>query len=524
MIEKKSYPELSGPDVLATGLYPETFKDIFCKDSSASYTEAIDQAKQAVLDFLRQKQKPFSGVTPAELHAEFSGIDMDTPLEDCDQLLKEVQRLYTDHAIAFHLPHYIAHLNCPVVIPALAAEVLISAINSSLDTWDQSAGGTLMEQKLIQWTTGQIGFGPDADGVFTSGGTQSNLTGLLLARDHYARKKLRHSVKRSGNPPQASRFRIFVSEKAHFSNLKNASLLGLGEQAVVEVPTDHRFRMDPGALEEALLQEIGAGNIPIAIVATAGTTDFGNIDPLEQIGEIASRYDLWFHVDAAYGSCLLLTSQYRHLLNGIELADSVTIDYHKSFFQPVSSSAVVVRDKNDLHIIKHHADYLNPEDQDYEEFPAQVNKSVSQTTRRFDALKLWFTLRLLGKEKLGGYIDTIIHTTKQAARIIEKDPELELLTHSDISVLLFRYTPEHRYIRDICKLNQYIKNKAFGEGKALVAGTRVDGKFHLKFTLLNPITTEKDIRSILDILKTCGAAYKEEEPYPEPVAVGHSSL
>ncbi|MBC9794517.1 aspartate aminotransferase family protein [Sinomicrobium sp. FJxs] len=500
--------------VLTTGLSSDTFKDIFHGGASLSYDEAIDRAKQVVLNFLRQKQQPFSGVRPADLHTPFSEIDMDIPLDNYEELMKEVQRLYTDHAVAFHLPHYIAHLNCPVVIPALAAEVLISAINSSLDTWDQSAGGTLMEQRLISWTAEQLGFGTDADGVFTSGGTQSNLTGLLLARDHYARKRLGHSVKRSGNPPQAARFRVFASEKAHFSNLKNASLLGLGEQAIVEVGTDHRFRMDPEALQNALQREIQAGNIPIAIVATAGTTDFGNVDPLDEIGSIARQYGLWFHVDAAYGSCLLLTSLHRHMLNGIELADSVTIDYHKSFFQPISSSAVVVRDKRTLQIIKHHADYLNPEDQDYEEFPAQVNKSVSQTTRRFDALKLWFTLRLLGKEKLGDYIDTIIHTTRQAARIIEHDPELELLTRSDISVLLFRYIPDQRTTSDLCKLNEYIRKKTFSDGKALVAGTRVDGKFYLKFTLLNPITTEEDIRSILDILKGHGNSYKEEKKIP----------
>ena len=152
-------------------------------------------------------------------------VDFDTPLPDYKSLFEEVETLYVKHATAFHRPRYIAHLNCPVVIPALAAEVLISAINSSQDTYDQSAGGTLMERKLIDWTGREIGFGPDCDGVFTGGGSQSNLMGLLLARDYYAMKYLKHNIKLNGNPPEASRFRIFVSEKAHFSNQKNSSLL-----------------------------------------------------------------------------------------------------------------------------------------------------------------------------------------------------------------------------------------------------------------------------------------------------------
>jgi L-2,4-diaminobutyrate decarboxylase len=476
------------------------YKDLFYAGSEEEYRTAIDTAREQVTAFLQRTKKPFSGITPAALLAQFQEVDFDTPLPDYDSLFAEVNKLYIKHATAFHLPRYIAHLNCPVVIPALAAEVIISAINSSQDTYDQSAGGTFMERKLIDWTAAQIGYSTNSDGVFTGGGSQSNMMGLLLARDYYALEFLQHNIKLAGNPAQAAKFRIFVSDKAHFSNQKNASLMGLGEQSIVQVKTDQRFRMDPAALETAIKKELAQGNIPIAIVATAGTTDFGNVDPLQEISHLAAKYKLWLHVDAAYGCGLLLSDKYRDLLNGIENADSVTIDYHKSFFQPISSSAFIVRDKRHLNLIRHHADYLNPKEQDYDELPAQINKSITQSTRRFDALKLWFTLRLMGKQQLGAYTDTIIETAEKAACLIEEDGSFELLSHSDLGVLVFRYTGRDG---DLCKINQQIKKSLFFSGEVLLASTKVDGKFYLKFTILNPLTTIEDIAQILKIIKEC---------------------
>ena len=476
------------------------YKDIFHQHANEEYAQAIQLAQDRVSNFLKNNRKPFSGIRPDDMKAKVEGVDLKTPLPDYESLLNEVDELYVKHATAYHLPEYIAHLNCPVVIPALAAEVLISAINSSQDTYDQSAGGTFIERKLIDWTSEQIGYTDNADGIFTAGGSQSNLMGLLLARDYFSLEYKKWNIKLDGLPPDASKFRIFVSDKAHFSNHKNAWILGLGEQSIVHVGVDSRYRMDPEQLEKAIAKEIEKGNIPIAITATAGTTDFGNVDPLHKIANIAKRNNIWLHVDAAYGCGLLLTEKYRHLLTGIELADSVTIDYHKSFFQPISSSAFIVKNKLHLNIIKHHADYLNPKEQNYEELPAQINKSIIQSTRRFDALKLWCTLRYMGKEKLGQYTDTIIETAEKAANHIDSDNDFELLCHSDMGVLVFRYIngPDQA---NYCNINQYIKEKLFFSGEVLVASTKVDGQFYLKFTIFNPLTTLDDIKYILNIIK-----------------------
>jgi L-2,4-diaminobutyrate decarboxylase len=480
-------------------------KEIFHHDNENEYLHAVGKVTNAVKKFLHQNKKPFSGITPSQLKPHFKTIDFEKPHANYDALLQEVEQLYTNHAVTFHHPEYIAHLNCPVVIPAVAAEVMIASINSSIDTWDQSAGGTLMEQKLIDWTCKEIGYDKNGDGIFTSGGTQSNLMALLLARDFYAITHLNHNIKLNGLPDQASRFKIFVSEKAHFSIQKNASLLGLGEKAVVKIKTDRSFRMNSVLLEDAIKQELAQGNIPIAVVGTAGTTDFGNVDPLKEIARITKKYNIWFHVDAAYGCGLLLTNKHRRLLDGIEKATSVTVDYHKSFFQPVSSSGFLLRDKKMFSLITLYADYLNPKDHDEDGLPNQVNKSI-QTTRRFDALKLWFTLRLMGKEKLGGYFDTIIKTAASTAQLLQKDPAFELMNETDISALVFRYNPKNIGV-NVCAMNQYIKKAMFSEGKALVAGTKINQQFYLKFTLLNPLTTTTHIKNIINIIKKHGNDY-----------------
>jgi len=484
---------------------PEIFKDIFSQHSGKEYAAAVKSAQERVSSFLKNTARPFTGIRPDEMKRMVEAIDLDEPLPDYQSLFDEVDEIYIKHATAYHLPQYIAHLNCPVVIPALAAEVLISAINSSQDTYDQSAGGTFIERKLIDWTSEQIGY-QNGDGIFTAGGSQSNLMGLLLARDYYALEYQKWNIKLDGLPADASKFRVFVSDKAHFSNHKNSWILGLGEQAVVHVGVDERYRMDPEKLEKAIASEIQKGNIPIAITATAGTTDFGNIDPLKPIAAIAKRHNIWLHVDAAYGCGLLLTDTHRHLLKGIELADSVTVDYHKSFFQPISSSAFIVKNKLHLNIIKHHADYLNPKEQDYDALPAQINKSIIQSTRRFDALKLWFTLRYLGREKLGQYTDTIIDTAQQAAALIESDQNFELLCHSDMGVLVFRYL-DGPAESNSCEVNKYIKEKLFFTGDVLVASTKVNGEFFLKFTIFNPLTTVNDIQNILNQIKQKGNGY-----------------
>ncbi|MER7662455.1 MULTISPECIES: aspartate aminotransferase family protein [unclassified Streptomyces] len=455
--------------------------------TAESYRRSVTEGVDRVANRLATTRRPFTGVSPDELAPVISAVDLDRPLGDTSAALDELEQVYLRDAVYFHHPRYLGHLNCPVVIPAVLGEAVLSAVNSSLDTWDQSAGGTLIERRLIEWTTRRTGLGEAADGVFTSGGTQSNLQALLLARQEAKTTDL-------------GRLRIFSSECSHFSVQKSATLLGLGPEAVVPIPVDRDKRMQTFFLAAELERCAREGLVPMAIVATAGTTDFGSIDPLPEIAELAQQYSTWMHVDAAYGCGLLVSPTRRHLLNGIEHADSVTVDYHKSFFQPVSSSAVLVRDAATLGHATYHADYLNPRRTVEERIPNQVDKSL-QTTRRFDALKLWMTLRVMGADGVGSLFDEVCDLAATGWEILAADPRYDVVVQPQLSTLVYRYIPEAvTSPTEIDRANLYARKALFASGEAVVAGTKVNGRQYLKFTLLNPETTADDITAVLDLI------------------------
>ncbi|HLL61769.1 MAG TPA: lysine decarboxylase DesA, partial [Propionibacteriaceae bacterium] len=463
--------------------------------TAEQYRRTVTEGVERVAAKLATTQRPFTGVTVDDLAPTIEQIDLDRPLHDSAAVLDELEDVYLRDAIYFHHPRYLAHLNCPVVIPAVLGEAILSAVNSSLDTWDQSAGGTLIERKLIDWTAARIGLGENADGVFTSGGSQSNLQALLLAREEA-------KPGRTGwdGGPDLGKLRIFASEVSHFSVKKSAKLLGLGQDAVVSIPVDHEKRMQTVALAHELERCVKDGLVPMAVVATAGTTDFGSIDPLPEVAELCAQYGTWMHVDAAYGCGLLTSLARRALLDGIERADSVTVDYHKSFFQPVSSSALLVKDATTLRHATYHAEYLNPRRMVQERIPNQVDKSL-QTTRRFDALKLWVTLRVMGADGIGQLFDEVCDLAREGWKLLAADPRYDVVVAPSLSTLVFRYIPAAvTDPAEIDRANLYARKALFASGEAIVAGTKVNGRHYLKFTLLNPETKASDIAAVLDLI------------------------
>ncbi|MFE9254717.1 pyridoxal phosphate-dependent decarboxylase family protein [Streptomyces sp. NPDC006879] len=474
------------------------------------YRSYLTEGVERVAAKLAATEKPHTGISVDELAPVIAGIDLDRPLADPLAALDELEEVYLRDAVYFHHPRYLGHLNCPVVIPAVLGEAVMAAVNSSLDTWDQSIGGTLIERRLIDWTTQRIGLGLAADGIFTSGGSQSNLHALLLARDEACRVVMKNSEQELPKSEVLPKLRILTSEASHFSVKKSAAMLGLGYEAVICVPTDSNRRMQSAALARELAECERAGLYPMAVVATAGTTDFGSIDPLPEIALLCGHYGAWMHVDAAYGCGLLVSPTRRHLLDGIERADSVTVDYHKSFFQPVSSSAVLVRNRETLQHATYHADYLNPRRMAEERIPNQVDKSL-QTTRRFDALKLWMTLRIMGADGVGQLFDEVIDLASAGWQIIDADPRFEVVVRPQLSTLVFRYHPTATMRPELVdEANLHARKALFASGEAVVAGTKVDGDQYLKFTLLNPQTTTADLVAVLDLLATHAEQYLGE--------------
>ncbi|KZS42903.1 pyridoxal-dependent decarboxylase [Aquimarina aggregata] len=480
----------------------------FDAHSKYTYEEYAQKAIQYVSSFLNTN-KFFSGESPSNLRSKVDLIKADANIKlSIDEALLEIKELYLDHTIAFHHPNYVAHLNCPVLLPALIGDFIASSVNTAVETWDQSTSATLIEQEMIRWITSKMGLPSSSDGVFTSGGTQSNFMALLMARDHYAFKHYGLNLKENGWSDVVGKFRFFCSEKSHFSIKKNAALMGMGYDAVIPIATDERMKMKPNALVQAIEKEKQLGNIPIAIIGTAGTTDFGSFDPLSTISKIAKEYDIWFHVDGAYGGCYVLTDTHKHLFNGIELADSITIDFHKTMFQPVCSSAFLTRDTKHFKYISYYADYLNPLEHRDEECPNLIEKSI-QTTRRFDALKLWFTLKMTTEKTIGSFLEKVHWLALDLYHSIKDDDNFEIAHKPELSTLVFRYKAngvEEDTIHNT--INLYIKNTLFKSGQASIASTKLNDKTYLKFTLLNPKSTINDLLSIIAMIKETGNNYK----------------
>ncbi|WP_299252857.1 aspartate aminotransferase family protein [uncultured Aquimarina sp.] len=483
-------------------------EQFFNSQSKYTYEEYILKTIQHIKSFLDRDQF-YSGDLISDFGSKKHLITPNSQVNlTIDEALKEVKELYLDHTIAFHHPNYVAHLNCPVLLPAIIGDLVASSVNTAIETWDQSTSATLIEQEMIRWICAEMKLPDTSDGVFTSGGTQSNFMALLLARDDYAFKHFGLNLKENGWSDVVSKFRFFCSEKAHFSIRKNAALMGMGYNAVIPVPTDDKMKMESDALVQAIEKEKQLGNIPIAVVATAGTTDFGSFDPLETIAKIAKEYGIWFHVDGAYGGSYILTETHQHLLSGIAHADSVTIDFHKTMFQPVCSSAFLVRDTKHFKYVSYYADYLNPLEHRDEEFPNLIEKSI-QTTRRFDALKLWFSLKMTGAKTIGSFLEKVHYLALDLYYNIKDDVCFEVVHKPELSTLVFRYkVPEVTSNTVHDTINLYIKNKLFKSGQASVASTKLDGKVYLKFTLLNPKSTIDDLLNIIQMIKDTGKNYK----------------
>ncbi|MFC1434626.1 aspartate aminotransferase family protein [Streptacidiphilus sp. N1-3] len=405
-------------------------------------------------------------------------------------------------------PYCAAHLHVPPLAVATAADLAASALNASLDSWDQAPGSTSVELAVLRVLAGLVGFArPEAAvGVLTSGGTESNLMGLLLARDSAA--------KDSG---AAARLTVHCSTAAHFSLARAASILGLGADAVVPVDTDPDGRMDPRLLDWGLADTRAAGRTPVCVVATAGTTDLGAIDPLPVIGAVARRHGVRLHVDAAYGGGALFSRRLAPLLAGLGEADTIGLDLHKLGWQPIAAGVLLARDAALLAPLEQRVAYLNPEDDEDAGYTSLLGRSL-RTTRRADAFKIAVTLRTLGRDGLGALVDRCHDLARAAAERIDAEPALELTAAPVLSTVLFRYLPARA---DPDRVNAALRRRLLADGTAVVGRTVLGegpGSVRLKLTLLNPHTTTADLDRLLARVRSAGAeveAEAEAENYAE---------
>ncbi|PHI29033.1 pyridoxal phosphate-dependent decarboxylase family protein [Budvicia aquatica] len=467
--------------------------------STEAYQQAIAQSSQAVVQWLQQPEM-YQGKTVAELRERIT-LDFNPQGLGNQAAIERAVEYFLKDSLSVHHPQCVAHLHCPSLVISQAAEVLINATNQSMDSWDQSPSATIIEMKLIEWLRTQVGYQPGDAGVFTSGGTQSNLMGLMLARDAFFARQ-GHSVQQDGLVGNLTKIKVLCSENAHFSVQKNMALMGLGYQSVTLVKTDYFGRLDFNDLSEKVAQAQANGEQILAIVATAGTTDAGAIDPLRAIATLAAQHQIWVHVDAAWGGALLLSEKYRDYLDGIELVDSITLDFHKQFFQTISCGAFLLKEARHYELMRYQAAYLNSEFDEAQGVPNLVSKSL-QTTRRFDALKLWMGLEALGQKQYAEIIDHGVTLAQQVAHYISQQASLELVMQPQLASVLFRYRSQQLATGSdaaIGLLNQKIGDALLASGLANVGVTEFNGITCLKMTLLNPTVTLDDIKALLALV------------------------
>ena len=470
----------------------------FADQSKQAYQQLVARAAEIVSEFF--PSQPYCGNSAHSLSALIKS-DFLPEDEHSSEEIAETLKTVISNSVAVSDAATIAHLHCPPLLASLAAEVVISSLNQSMDSFDQAPIATVLEQKLVHWLCRESGLPASADGTFTTGGSQSNYAGLLLARDAFLQRQWNWSAQEHGLHPETRRLRILCSEVAHFTVEKSAAQLGLGTNAVVRVGVDDQFRMSSVALRGALTELEKSGLLPMAIVATAGTTDFGSIDPLADIADIARATSSWFHVDAAYGGALLFSPQHRGKLAGLEAADSISIDFHKLLWQPIPCSVFLLRDAHNFESIKMHADYLNPEAHEAEGIPDLVTKSLL-TSRRFDALKLWISLQTLGRRKLAEMIERTMSLANHAANVMRRTPELELMCEPQLSTVVFRILPSGKDI-DADRLNTVVRQRLFASGRAVIGHTRVRNQQCLKFTCMNPAASEVKIENLIQAILDC---------------------
>ncbi|MEJ8644780.1 aminotransferase class V-fold PLP-dependent enzyme [Streptomyces sp. MS1.HAVA.3] len=363
-----------------------------------------------------------------------------------------------------------AHLHCPPLAVAAAADLAAGALNPSLDSWDQAPAASAVEALLTRTLAAEFYDTPHADALVTTGGTEANQLALLLARERHG-----------------PRLTVLHGANAHHSVPRAAWLLGLPPATALPTPTG---TLDPADLAQALAATPG----PTLVTATAGTTDAGLIDPLHRIADLCDRYGADLHVDAAYGGLLALSPRHRDKLAGLGRAHSITVDLHKLGWQPVAAGLLAVPDTALLAPLAHQADYLNATDDTEAGLPDLLGRSL-RTTRRPDALKIATTLRALGRDGLAALIDRTIDTAHRLARLLDAHPGFELHAAPTISTVLFR--PTHADDGQLATLRRTLLH----EGRAVLGRTHADGRLWLKATLLNPHTTAGDLDTLIALLE-----------------------
>jgi len=426
--------------------------------------------------------------TPEELHERLSIPPPEQPVA-FDELLAGLERDVLPYVARISHPGYLAFIPGEGTWPGALGDLIASALNVDTCWWLGASGPSALELVVLDWFRQWVGYPEQAQGVLVSGGSAANLTAIACARE-----KLMGAMDASAT--------VYMSDQTHSSLARAARVLGFRPEQVRVIPTDRLARIRPDSLRGAIATDIASGLRPLIVVANAGTTAAGAIDPFHELSVICREHGIWLHVDGAYGAFAAITDRGRSALDGMELADSITLDPHKWLYQPIELGALLVRDGAALRRgFEISPDFL----QDVEAIDREVNFSDLgvQLTRSCRALKLWLSLRFFGVPAFRQAVDRCLDLALHAQARIEASPELELMSPASLGVVTFRRHPPGLDDEDrLERINAALADEIERGGELFVSTGRVRGRYVLRLCVLNHSTSQVEVNRALELAES----------------------
>lgn len=426
-------------------------------------------------------------------------VNVELPLEGrpLKQLLDECRTVMDLSRHNGH-PRFFGYVASPSTPVGAYADLIASALNANITCWRSGPAGTEIEQLVVRWLGSLIRYDDNAKGLLTSGGSMANMIALLIASRRFNGAETSRKGLWNAGPPMT----IYASEEVHMSIPKAADILGFGRDNVRVVACDARRRMRVDELTRTIKQDQQKGFRPVCVVGSAGTTNTGAVDPLTEIAQVAAEFDLWMHVDGAYGAPGALDETKKDLFAGLERADSVSLDPHKWLYVPVDAGCLLFRDAAAAAVFTEDADYIQTHGLAEDAAFAYWDYGV-ELSRRFRALKVWLTLGYYGARRIAEAVGKDISLAAYLGELVTKADDFELLAPVELSICCFRYVPPHlkEDDRELNRLNEQIMAAVQKGGRAYLSNATVNGKFALRACITNFRTTRADIDQTVAVVR-----------------------
>lgn len=462
----------------------------------------MHQVADRCADVLRDgRTGPVTRPIPAELLREIRRTPLPVEPSPEAEVLSDFGRQVQPFPFGNAHPRFAAWVNSPPHPVGVAAAALAAALNPSVAGGRHAA--VHIEHLVVGWFQELAGWPAESTGLFVSGGSAATITALTVAR-RAAFVRAGIDDRRNGATGSAVRPVVYATAEAHSCITRAVELCGIGSANIVRIPTDDHRRMLVADLTARLDEDLAAGRLPVAVVASAGTVNTGAIDPIDAIARICAARGVWLHVDGAYGApAVLLLERYSDVQAGLARADSIALDPHKWLYTPVDAGLVLLRDaalaRDTFSLVP---PYLRSEPADDE--PTWLSEYGPEQTRSFRALKVWMQLRHLGVDGYRTLIARDIEAADQLCRAVDDSADFELLAHG-LSVVCFRHRPPELDDNDVDAHNRELVGLLQRSGQAFLAATEVDGRAALRACVVNPLTTGGELREMLETVRRLAA-------------------